>query len=510
MNPVRLHLIAFTLWLAVPASATGMIELDLYVMSLCPYGMEAERELLPLVARSAGRVTLRIHYIADEADSGAVADPVLPDLLGVEPARRRTAACDAGSGGAGTGPFRSLHGQEEIDEGIRQLLILADYPQQHAAYVLCRSRQGSQGDWRRCASAAGVAPDTLAAAAAGPRGEGLFRANISAASRRGINLSPTLLVNGEEYAGDYRGYALARHLCALQGEECPEVPACGTDADCAGKPGLVTLCEEPDTPQARCVHQEPAAFQLIVLNTSACRDCSTGGFVRSTLELFPGAQLSGYLAESPEGAALMSKYGIQSLPGYIFGSGFEQSRRFGRVRGMVRAVADGFVVIPGVAGTSYWPRRPPNPGRTELFLPLWPLPREAAFLAPWREPGPGVEIHHLVPQGSLESDGGAGGSSDELRWRICTALERPEQYPAVAALVAQDPEGDWETALGSVGSDTERIRQCIASGAARREGRASRTRADSLELAATDVSALIGNQLLLRRARAEHVATLQR
>ena len=70
-------------------SAPGeRVRLDLFAMSLCPYGMEAERALLPLARHLVDHVELRIHYIADEVgESTARAETRSPTAAGTSDMR---------------------------------------------------------------------------------------------------------------------------------------------------------------------------------------------------------------------------------------------------------------------------------------------------------------------------------------------------------------------------------------------------------------------------------------
>ncbi len=347
----------------------------------------------------------------------------------------------AASSESGDGPFASLHGQPEIDEGQRQLIARQDFPDRSGAYLLCRSRQGPQGDWRECARAAGLDPQVLQREAAGPRGAQLFRENIRLANALGIDLSPTLLIDGEEFAGPFAPLPLARRLCRSRPGHplCRELPVCGSDADCPAPPGQVGLCRDPDTPQARCEYSAPVLFDLQVLTSRACAPCSTGVFLASTLKMFPQARVETRDLEDPEGEKIARQYGIRVFPAYIFSAAFAREPRFARVQHLLQPRGGDYLLQPRLASVSFWPGRPRRPGRLDVFLP--DQEAEAAILERWPRGNPGLHLHRLAP----------------------------------------DP------------------------GLAGRESREAAALADSLELEQTSLSALIENQVLLRRARPEEI-----
>ncbi len=460
-------------------------ELELFVMSLCPYGMEAEGVLLPLLERFGDRVRLQIHYLADEQDQAKVSRA---------PARPQARAGCAGQGSSGDGPFTSLHGQPEIDEGRRQLIALQDFPAGYRAYVLCRSRQGpSSGDWQACAVAAGLDPVALQREAAGPRGEQLFREDIRLANTLGIDLSPTLLIDGEEFTGDFAPLPLARRLCRSQPDHplCQELSACGGDADCSPPPGKGALCRDPNTPKARCEYFDPVPFSLQVIDSHTCEVCNTGAFLASTLELFPQAQTKVHSLETPEGQRLAGQYGIQVFPAYIFSADFARDPRFARVRHLLDNRGGAYLLSPRLVGASLWRARPDSSGQLDVFAPAWDPDAEADLLRDWPADPAGLRLHLL--QRGAESGG------EDLEVRACLSAEQPDRYRAYAA--GRDAAADWRDAARRAGASVDRLDACLEQGRGRQLLGQAAALADSLELEPGTMSALLGNRLLLRRTR---------
>ena len=460
--------------------------LELFVMSLCPYGMEAEQALLPLLEGFGDQVHLTVYYIANEQDQAK------PQHTRTRPQER--AGC-TGQESSGEGPFVSLHGQPEIDEGRRQLIARQDFPQAYLPYLLCRSRQGPSGDWQACAVAAGLDPEFLQQEAAGPRGEQLFRENIRLANSLGIDLSPTLLIDGEEFSGEFAPLPLARRLCGDRPESplCRELPACGSDTDCAPPPGKGALCRDPNTPQAHCEYYEPVPFSLQVLNSATCEVCNTGTFLASTLELFPQAQISAHRLETPEGQRLAGQYGIQVFPAYIFSADFAHDPRFARVRRLLDKKGDSYLLTPRLVGASLWRQRPSRPGQLEIFAPAWNPDAETALLHNW--PADPAGLHLRLLQRGAEPGG------EELEVRACLGAGQSGRYPAYAT--ARDSAASWRAAAALAGADLGALAACLEQGRGQQLLGEAAALADSLELETGTISALLDNRVLLRRARPE-------
>ena len=79
----------------------GKPTLELFVMSYCPYGVQAEEKLIPIVKEFGDKIDFKLQFIAQEKE-----EPSAQDIT----------------------PFTSLHGYPEVAENIRQLLIAREYP----------------------------------------------------------------------------------------------------------------------------------------------------------------------------------------------------------------------------------------------------------------------------------------------------------------------------------------------------------------------------------------------
>jgi len=144
-------------------------QLQVFIMSDCPYGREAIKALKEVKDNFGDDMDLEVHYIASETESG----------------------------------FSSLHGTYESDEDMIQLCALKESPDQWFDYLYCRSVEGIKGnDWKTCAEESGVDVDAVQACFDDGTGAELLRQDIKIAQGLGIGASPTWLANNQnEFSG---------------------------------------------------------------------------------------------------------------------------------------------------------------------------------------------------------------------------------------------------------------------------------------------------------------------
>ena len=488
------------------ASSTDPVTLDLFVMSLCPYGMRAESLLLPLVDQLKDHLRLNLHFIADLAAEPAVHSERVSSIG--SPSSKRQ-GCEK-STSSGDGPFLSLHGQKEIDESRRQLVLRSEAPANFIPYVLCRSSQGPEGDWAACADALGIDGKALDQAAHGPEGERLFRENIRMANQLGVHVSPTVHLDGAEYEGSLKPMSLLRHLCAegVDASLCQQIPECGADADCPDRPGFVALCSNPNSSNAQCEYLEPADFTLTVLNSDACRQCDTGDFLRSTMNLFPQVGVKNVSGDDEEGEKLVKQYGVTMFPTYILSNAFSSSPRFSRLRRMVDQVGGDFVVNSRISQKSVWFRRPRLVDRIDVFLPFGAFPADLEFVDAFAQEGVDLKIQYVAPPALPAED------RKELERRAVLNLSQPNRFTlylrASNQALAQGATYDWRRAAAAAQIEVTSLVERTRDGAGLLLLEHGQAKRDSLDIAPDDLAVLLDNQLLVRNVSALKAAEIWR
>ena len=149
----------------------GKPTLELFVMSYCPFGVQAEEKIIPIVKAFGNKIDFKLQFIAKEKEALSAQDIT---------------------------PFTSLHGYPEVAENIRQLLIAQEYPEQYLDYILCRGKKLDKS-WEDCAEKLGIDVAKIQRLFDTPEAEQLFRENIKRAAALGIRASPTILVDNHQF-----------------------------------------------------------------------------------------------------------------------------------------------------------------------------------------------------------------------------------------------------------------------------------------------------------------------
>ena len=152
----------------------GKPTLELFVMSYCPFGVQAEEKIIPIVKKFGDAIDFKLQFIAQEQE-----DPSPQDIS----------------------LFTSLHGYPEVAENIRRLLIAQEYPDKYLDYILCRGKKLNKS-WEACAQKLGIDVAKIQALFDAPEAAQLFRENIARAEVLGIKASPTILVDNHKFGAN--------------------------------------------------------------------------------------------------------------------------------------------------------------------------------------------------------------------------------------------------------------------------------------------------------------------
>ena len=159
--------------LASRVSRIGKPTVELFVMSYCPYSVQTEEQLIPIVKKFGSKIDFKLRFIAEEKEASSTQDIT---------------------------PFVSLHGYPEVAENIRQLLIAQEYPDRYLDYILCRGNQKLDKSWEDCAQKLSINVAKIQALFDTPEvSERLFRENIKRAASLRIKASPTILIDGHKF-----------------------------------------------------------------------------------------------------------------------------------------------------------------------------------------------------------------------------------------------------------------------------------------------------------------------
>jgi len=146
------------------------VTVELYVMSFCPFGVQVENALLPVVSTYSENIEFSLGYIGKKSE-----------------------------GTDGKIHLTSLHGQAEINENLRQICARDLFPGKWLDYVLERDK-GVREDWRPAAEKVDIDTTAIDACAA-DAGIKSYALNLALAKAKNAVSSPTIYIDGELYGG---------------------------------------------------------------------------------------------------------------------------------------------------------------------------------------------------------------------------------------------------------------------------------------------------------------------
>ena len=155
-------------------------QVELFVMSYCPYAVDAEKELLPFFSKYIDEIDFKLRFIVSKKPQSA-------DEVDEDP------------------EFISLHGETELIENLRQMVIAELYPDQYFDYLLCRADHLKEA-WTLCAQKIGLDVEKIASMVEMPETRHRFLQDIQRKEELGIRGSPTLVIDGRVIGGQlWRG-----------------------------------------------------------------------------------------------------------------------------------------------------------------------------------------------------------------------------------------------------------------------------------------------------------------
>ncbi|MBN1655199.1 MAG: hypothetical protein JXA30_15630 [Deltaproteobacteria bacterium] len=156
--------------------------LELFVMSMCPYGTMAMDSMSEILDAFDHKIDFHIHFIASSSDKG----------------------------------LSSMHGQPEVDEDIRELCAIKHFPKNHRymEYIWCRNRNIRSGDWKKCTGQKGINAAAIEKCFEGEEGKELLREDLKLAEKLGIRASPTWLANNRYLMHGIAPEAVKEQFCS--------------------------------------------------------------------------------------------------------------------------------------------------------------------------------------------------------------------------------------------------------------------------------------------------------
>ncbi|MBN2801120.1 MAG: hypothetical protein JXX28_18420 [Deltaproteobacteria bacterium] len=429
---------------AATAGASGDVQpirMDLYVMSRCPYGVQAEQAIIPAAQKFGAALDLHIEYI--------------------------------GKGAAGS--LESMHGKPEVDGDLSQVCTRELAPASFLDMISCQNEdmRSIGTNWQGCADRLHLDKAALTACVEGDQGQQLLGASFAKSMAQGATGSPTILLDGKPYQGSRSPMGVLRGLCEHWGDAAP--------AACADVPA-------------------PVAVSAIFLSDARCEECDLHKVEPQLKGTLPGLTVQYLDVGTPEGRAVYDRLkaadpSFKLLPAVLLDPAVEQDeegypalQRYLRPLGEYRELrmngqfdpdaeicdngidddANGQVDCADAGCSSDLLCREEVPKKLDLFvMSHCPYGARALIAANDVKKTFGddmtVEVHFIggVTPTGLSSMHGQPEVDDDLR-ELCAAHVAPAKGLDFAACISRDyKRADWKACAASSGISADAIQGCF-------------------------------------------------
>ncbi len=216
--------------------AARALKVDLYVMSQCPYGVQAENILIPLSEELSPRIDLELFFVGTEPQPGVPG---------------------------------SLHGETEVMADLLQICTGRHDQKNQFGLIMCMNEDldAMPGNFDDCAAKLGMKTEMIKACADGDEGKILLLEHFRAADAREVMGSPTIFIDGVEYDGPGTPIGVIRAVCGAFKDDRPE------------------LCAEIP---------EPVKFKMTIITDKRCEDCAqyVEAAPKQLTKIFPGLEVT--------------------------------------------------------------------------------------------------------------------------------------------------------------------------------------------------------------------------
>ncbi len=418
-------------------------KLEFFVMSKCPYGVQVEKAVAPVLDKLGGNVDFHVAYIGQKQGD----------------------------------QLSSMHGPGEVTGDIAQLCAHDVAPDKYVKMIECQDADPQHVDtnWESCGKQAGIDTGAIKSCM-DSKGQQLLAASFDESQQRGATGSPTMFLNGKPYNGGRKPNDFLRAICNSFDGTKP--------ADCQSIPA-------------------PVPVHATFFSDARCEKCNIDGLQARLSQVFEGLQVKKVDYMTPEGKALYAELkqadpSFKTLPAVLFDSsldndkdGKQQIARYVHPLGTYQTLAlggnfdptaeicdnkvdddgNGKIDCEDPSCKEAMVCRPEIKKSIDLFvMSHCPYGTKAMLAANEFAEAFGkdatVAVHYIGDNkgGQLSSMHGPDEVTDDLR-EVCAIQHygADEKYLAFLSCRSKDLKADWKDCTGKNGIDADVIQKCVDS-----------------------------------------------
>ncbi len=377
---------------------------DLYIMSMCPYGLQALADLTGLL-RAFPQTEWNIWFI----------------------------------GSAQGDNLSSLRGEDEMSDEMLWLAVSSLYPQRYAEFLFKRasSREPTAAILQEMELDMQKITSWVAA-----EGKNELRNHYLRSMRLKIDASPTVLVNNLPYDKSTGNGRLVWEECKTAQDKpafCNEIPECIDDSDCKAKGKLGSCAGGDDGEKPRCVFKDDVQFGMTVVVADSSIASPESDVIRATEEMFPAVQIEKVTLSSKKGQEIIAKFKPDALPFFVVDREASGAQNFASIKSVLEERDGLFVFKNGSVRTNFYPQRAVKKGYDLYVDPL--MGDIGKVIDVVLKTKADVRVKPVMPKSPLEKSSLAEDKlrqEESLRWLVL-AEQYPAQFKAYLQLYAKDP-----------------------------------------------------------------------
>ncbi len=290
---------AITKYLAflLPAFLTAEpVEVDLFIMSKCPYGVGAQQVVLDLQKLGLPGVRWEFHYICDYDGND----------------------------------FSSLHGESEVAEDMRQKVILKHFGDRARRYLLSRTSHFGDDNWQIDAVFAGIPVDSIELLVE-REGTQLLAADAELCESLNVSASPTLFINGRRLMGWKNDYPTLYMILARATGFSNDL-SCFDDIDCFTPiDTLYGYCSARPN-GGRCMYEYALEVNASLLVPDRSDRGLLGQVRQNLMQYFPNLKITVVDTSDSLFKRLNEEFGFNFLPLVLLGDEATKMYSFGKFK----------------------------------------------------------------------------------------------------------------------------------------------------------------------------------
>jgi hypothetical protein len=300
---------------------------DLYMMSQCPYGLEALPGFVAFIEKNQD-VNWNIWFI------GSVENDTI---------------------------LSSLHGPGEVRDEMMWLAVKNLYPTRWFEFIkaIADSSKTTEITLKKMGISQAEIDKWIAS-----NGVSQLTGHYLRSDRVNIKASPTLLINNSPYEKQLTLDRLLKNRCE-GGEKkkyCDSLPECVDNSDCKQK-GKLGKCENK-----KCVFADAVKFTFTVVVPDSARQKPEDMVITTTEDLFAGVTIEKVTMSSQKGNELINRYQPDALPFYLFAKDVKQAYNFEQIEKGLIEKKDGLFFKKGIVRSNFFFRRAEEKGKIVLFI----------------------------------------------------------------------------------------------------------------------------------------------